>query len=96
MAQGVKCDVPDCMEFGELPVDPMGGFQPVGNWVEVKIASGRFHACGPEHAGIICRDKLTEQIRQAQAQEEAAQAEHRASAQARGEEWDHPNNGQTA
>lgn len=47
MAQGVKCDVPDCMEFGELPVDPMGGFQPVGNWVEVKMQAVGFMLVAP-------------------------------------------------
>lgn len=55
MAQGVKCDEPTCTAFAELPVDPAGGFQPLDGWIEIKTSSGRYHACGGEHASSIAK-----------------------------------------
>ena len=92
MAQGVKCDVEGCSNFGTLPVDPMGGFQPLGDWVEVKIATGRFNACCAEHAAVLCEQTLAQQLENAKASEQSAIEANQKAALAHGQEWNYPTN----
>lgn len=94
MAQGVKCDVPDCNNFGELPVDPMGGFQPVGDWVEIKMSGGRYHACSPEHAAMVATTMGERHTQNRTDSEADAQARDAQAATTRGTVATEPN-GQT-
>jgi len=62
MPAGIKCDADGCDQFAELPHDGMGNFQLLGNWLEVRLETGRFYACSPEHASKIADYRMKAQI----------------------------------
>lgn len=57
MASGVKCDVEGCGEFGELPINPMGGHSPTGEWQVIHTSRGIYHAHNAEHAAVVAQQK---------------------------------------
>lgn len=74
MPGGLRCDAKGCQNFVEAPQDSVGGYQLVANWLEVRLATGRFYACSPEHAAAIAKARHALQLQGVQDSEAHAVA----------------------